>query len=173
VEDLLLVAILALVAVFVVNHFFGGRSRGGASGTERVPRGRSSGGSRGFHYHGGKGAGERNLREQREVRPGPPYQFYKSIGIGEENDVRVDFYPPDAYEEHLGGEPGELNAGGFIAATKAYRPIEDDWYEMPLDRAVEALELEPEDYEADAERGALLLRKLPTGFPASVRKRLL
>ncbi len=41
---------------------------------------------------------------------------------------------------------------GFVAAIKAYRRLDDEWYDYSPDKAAEVLELMPEDYEVDGER---------------------
>jgi hypothetical protein len=52
---------------------------------------------------------------------------------------------------------------------KAYRPVGDEWYDFTPDRAADVLNLAPEEYEVDRERGVLLLRRLPRGLPSEAR----
>ena len=66
------------------------------------------------------------------------------------------------YERELGGGAREDR---FVAALKAYRPVEDEWYDYLPDRAAGVPELAPEDLEVDGKRGALLLKRLPRGLP--------
>ena len=77
-------------------------------------------------------------------------------------------YSIEQYRDELGGTA--TRDGGFIAALKAYRRLEDDeWHDYTPDEAAEGLELAPEDYEVDEERSALLLRRLPPGMPIEAR----
>ncbi len=39
-----------------------------------------------------------------------------------------------------------------MAAIKAYRRLDDEWYDYSPDKTAEVLELMPEDYEVDGER---------------------
>ena len=54
----------------------------------------------------------------------------------------------------------------IVAALKAYRPVEDEWYDYPP-TGPRARWNSPEDHEVDGERGALLLKWLPRGLPES------
>ena len=60
-------------------------------------------------------------------------------------------------------------AGRLVGAIKAYRPVGDEWYDFPPDRAADVLDLAPEEYEIDRELGVLLLKKLPRGLPPEAR----
>ena len=55
---------------------------------------------------------------------------------------------------------------------KAYRQLDDEWYDYSPRKAADVLELASEDYEVDGERSALLLRRLPPGLPESAREAL-
>ncbi|MBA2441931.1 MAG: hypothetical protein H0V53_05950 [Rubrobacter sp.] len=97
-------------------------------------------------------------------------EFYKSVGLGADHeDIKVRVYSPKAYCEQVDGESKVAKEDGFIAVLKAYKHSEDGWHEIPPDWAVEYLELQQEDYEADGAHGSLLLRNLPRGVPSSVR----
>lgn len=57
-----------------------------------------------------------------------------------------------------------------MAVTKAYKQLDDEWYDYSPRKAVEVLELAPEDYKVDEERSALLLRRLPPGLRTWARE---
>lgn len=101
--------------------------------------------------------------------PDAPHEYFKSMGLetGEEMKMRV--YSLDEYAEELGGDAHAARSGHHIAVLKAYRPVDDGWYDYPPDRAARVLGLAPEDYEVDAQHGALLLKRLPHGLPRSAR----
>ena len=82
--------------------------------------------------------------------------------------MKIRLYSIEQYRDELGG--AATGDGGFIAALKAYRLLEDDeWHDYAPDEAAEGLELAPEDYDVDEERSALLLRRLPPGMPIEAR----
>lgn len=183
-KDLLLIVILALVGVALARAFIlrGGRSGGGSS---RHTQGSGSDGGRGISRSKGRaadrgpGGGIYGHGPRGSSTPPPPgeetgaagaLEFRKSLGIAADDEMKIRLYSPEDYEEQLGG--AGLGSGGFVAAARTYRWIEDGWHEMPLDSAAQALELGPADYETDTNRGALLLRRLPPGLPASARRTL-
>ena len=103
-----------------------------------------------------------------------PVEVYKSVGLGEKWEMKIQLYTPAEYGEQLGGDRQHLESDGFVAAAKAYRPIEDEgWIEVPLKRAADLLELREGDYVEDQEHSALLLKRLPPGLPVSVQDRFL
>ena len=82
--------------------------------------------------------------------------------------MKIRLYSIEQYRDGLGG--AATGDGGFIAALKAYRLLEDDeWHDYAPNEAAEVLELTPEDYEVDGERSALLLRRLPPGMSYEAR----
>ncbi len=105
-------------------------------------------------------------RAPRELRR----EFYKRMSLENDEDMKMHLYSLDEYRGELGGDVEEASdAGRFVGAIKAYRPLGDEWYDFPPDRAADVLDLAPEEYEVDRERGVLLLRKLPRGLPPEAR----
>lgn len=99
----------------------------------------------------------------------PPREYYKSMGLETTEEMKIRLYSLDEYREDIGGDAEASRSGRFVAALKAYRQLDDDWYDYPPNRAADVLELTPEDYEVDDERGVLLLRRFPPGLPVSSR----
>ena len=83
--------------------------------------------------------------------------------------MKLRLYSPENYQRELGGDGGALRRSGFIAALKPYRMLEGEWFEYPLQPAARLIRLAPEDYKVDEEHKALLLKRLPHGFPVSAR----
>ena len=77
-------------------------------------------------------------------------------------------YSVEEYRDELGG----ASEGGFVAALKAYRQLDDEWIDYSPRKAEDMIELAPEDYEVDEEHRALLVRRLPLGMPVSARNEL-
>jgi hypothetical protein len=98
----------------------------------------------------------------------PLHEFYKSMGLETKEDMKVRLYSIHEYRDDLGGTRVEPNAG-FVAALKAYRQLDDEWYDYSPRKAADVLDLTPEDYEIDEERSAILLKRLPPGLPQSAR----
>ncbi len=105
----------------------------------------------------------------RTEKAAPPHrEYYKSGVLEGGGDMMMRLYSIERYRDELGGTA--TRDGGFIAALKAYRLLEDDeWHDYAPNEAAEVLELAPEDYEVDAERSALLLRRLPPGMSYEAR----
>jgi hypothetical protein len=102
------------------------------------------------------------------ARRPPSREFYKMVGHEMGREIKVRLYSLKEYEEDLGGDVEILRGGDFLAAIKAYRPVEgEEWHDLRPERAAELLELGKEDYEPDHRSGALLVRRLPPGVPAS------
>ncbi len=95
-------------------------------------------------------------------------EFYKSMGLETTEDMKIRLYSLEEYQDELGGTRARPDSG-FVAATKAYRQLDEEWYNYSPRKAAEVLELAPEDYEVDGERSALLLRRLPPGLPLEAR----
>lgn len=95
-------------------------------------------------------------------------EFYKSLGIGTGEQVKVRLYTLEEYRGDLGGADS-FGEGEFIGALKTYRQLDEDWYETPPQRATESLGLKESDYRLDEDRGVLLLKRLPPGVPPSAR----
>lgn len=113
---------------------------------------------------GDPAAGEELPLRQRE----PRREFYKSLGLETAENMKIRMYSVNEYRNELGGTRAGTD-GGFVAALKSYRQLDDDWVEYSPRRAADVLELAPEDYEVDEESSTLLLRRLPPGLPASAR----
>ncbi len=126
---------------------------------------------------GREGSGVEGAEPQRPGRADPhagssPIEVYKSVGaLQEKAELKILIYTPEEYENQLGGDEKLLDRG-FIGAVKAYRQVEGEgWLELPAGRAAELLELRAGEYEEDAGRSVLLVRRLPPGLPASVQDR--
>jgi hypothetical protein len=98
----------------------------------------------------------------------PRREFYKSMGLETTEDMKIRLYSIDEYRNELSGTHAGPD-GRFVAATKAYRQLDDEWYDYSPRKAADVLELAPEDYVVDGECLALLLRRLPPGLPTSAR----
>jgi hypothetical protein len=123
---------------------------------------------------GVEGVSRQDSRQADPHAGSSPVEVYKSVGLEEKWEMKIRLYTPDEYGEQLGGDPQSLEREGFVAAGKAYRPVEGEgWIEVPLKRAAELLELHEGEYEEDPDRSALLLRRLPPGLPASVQDRFM
>lgn len=125
-----------------------------------------------------KGRGQGEGAPKREDAPGKrasaqagtaSREFFKRLSLETGEEMRARLYPIAEYESQLGGEPSALGSGDFVAALKAYRCLDDEWYDYSPEKAADVLELEPEDYEVDEEHKALLLKRLPPGTPTAVR----
>lgn len=126
---------------------------------------------------GREGSGVEGAEPQRPEQADPhagsyPIEVYKSVGaLQEKAELKILIYTPEEYEDQLGGD-GKLRDRGFIGAVRTYRQVEGEgWLELPPGRAAELLELRTGEYEEDAGRSALLVRRLPPGLPASVQDR--
>jgi hypothetical protein len=94
------------------------------------------------------------------------------MGLETSEDMKLRLYSSAEYESELGGESYALSASGFLAALKAYRMLDGEWYDYSPQKAAGVLELSNGDYEVDRQRRALLLRRLPPGLPTSARDTL-
>ena len=98
-----------------------------------------------------------------------PHEFFKRMSLENDEDMKMHLYSVDEYEKEFGSSLRSRGAGRFIGALKAYRPVGDEWYDFPPDRAARVLDMEDGTYEVDAEHGVLLLHKLPHGLPTEAR----
>ncbi|CAN5700433.1 hypothetical protein BH20ACT11_BH20ACT11_08220 [soil metagenome] len=96
-------------------------------------------------------------------------EFYKSLGLGTGEQVKIRLFTLDEYRGDLGGDDSSVGDERFIGALKAYRQFDDDWYETPPEKAASPLDLGEDDYRLDEERKVLLLKKLPPGIPPAAR----
>jgi hypothetical protein len=110
--------------------------------------------------------------ERATPRRTPRREFYKSMGLETSEDMKLRLYSSAEYESELGGESDALKASGFLAALKAYRMLDGEWYNYSPQKAAGVLELSHEDYEVDRQRQTLLLRRLPPGMPTSAQDAL-
>ncbi len=101
--------------------------------------------------------------------PTATHEYFKAVRLEAGEEMKMRLYSLDEYEGELGGDARCARERHFVAALRAYRPVEDDWFDYPPERAADVLELTPEEYEVDRERGALLLKRLPRGLPESAR----
>ncbi len=83
--------------------------------------------------------------------------------------MKLRLYSPENYQHELGGDGSVLKRNGFMAALKAYTIPEDEWLECSPRKAADLLRLESGEYEVDEEHKAILLRRLPRGFPTCAR----
>ena len=93
-----------------------------------------------------------------------------SLETGEETRARL--YSIAEYDNQLGGDPSTLGSERFVAALKACRWWDDEWYDYSPEKAADVLNLAREDYQVDEEHKALLLKRLPPGIPVPVRDAL-
>ena len=135
------------------------------AGAVYISRTRERDSPRGSANSGGQAGGEA------EQQQGTPLKFYKTMSHEGEGEIQVHLYSPEEYKEMLGGDPGIERNDEFVAVLKAYKYLEEDWYEMRPERAAELLEMRGDDYETDEARTALLVRKLPPGTPYAARER--
>ena len=163
-ELLLVVAVIAVIvtgaAYFTLRNRRIQRETGHRVGTADAPEGTTCDGA-------ADGSTERAAPHQP-----PRREFYKSMGLRSSEDMKLRLYSSHEYESELAGDSGALRDSGFVAALKAYRMLDEEWYDYDPDKAAAVLELGPGDYELDRERRALLLRRLPPGMPTSARDAL-
>ena len=160
---LLLVVVVAIAvggaAYLMVTNRCTRRETGREVGTADIPVGRPTGVEP--DEDEGSSTGRVEPRESRR-------EFYKSMSLETTEDMTIRVYYTEEYWDELSGTRAGSN-GGFVAALKAYRQLDDDWVEYSPRRATEVLELASKDYEVDEEHLALLLRRLPPGLPESAR----
>lgn len=159
--ELLLITVVVVVAVaaalyLVVTNRRKRRETGREVGSADVPMGLGPSGP------------DSDATERRAPRE-PRREFYKRMSLENDEDMKMHLYSLDEYRGELGGDVEASGARRFVGAIKAYRPVGDEWYDFPPERAADVLDLAPEEYEIDRERGVLLLRKLPRGLPPEAR----
>lgn len=108
-------------------------------------------------------------RRRAAGRQGDGREFYKSLGLGTGEQIKIRLFTLDEYRDELGGDADAAGGERFIGALKAYRRFDDDWYETPPEKAAAPLDLAEGEYRLDEERRVLLLKKLPPGIPPSAR----
>ena len=152
---ILFIVEIAVVVVLVCAVIFG---------AIYISRSRERDSPRGSANSGGQAGGEAERQQT-------PLKFYKTMSHEAEGEIQVHLYSPEEYRDMLGGDPGAGKNGEFVAVLKAYKYLENDWYEMRPERSAELLEMQGDDYETDEARTALLVRKLPPGTPYAARER--
>jgi hypothetical protein len=100
----------------------------------------------------------------------PRREFYKSMGLETTEDMKIRLYSLEEYQDELGGTRARPDSG-FVAATKAYRQLDDEWHDYSPRKAADVLELAQEDYEVDRERSALLIKEAPARIAAGGQRR--
>jgi len=108
-------------------------------------------------------------RQRASEYQGDRREFYKSLGVGTGEQVKIRLFTLDEYRGEIGGDTGAFGEEGFVGALKAYRQLDGEWYESPPEKAVAPLDLGENEYRLDEERRVLLLKKLPPGMPVSAR----
>jgi hypothetical protein len=98
-----------------------------------------------------------------------PHEFYKRTSLENDEDMKMHLYSVNEYETEFGSDLHSRGGSRFVAALKSYRPVGDEWYALPPERAARVLDLSPDDYEVDSQHGVLLLHKLPHGLPIEAR----
>lgn len=70
------------------------------------------------------------------MAPHPPRrEFYKSMGLETTEDMKLRLYSIAEYQNEFGG--ADIAGGGFVAAIKAYRQLDDEWYDYSPRKAAE------------------------------------
>jgi hypothetical protein len=99
----------------------------------------------------------------------PRRDFYQSIGLQRGVEMKMRLYSLNDYESELKGDGGAFGRDGYVAALKGYMMLEDEWLDCSPRKAAGLLGLAPGEYGVDEENKAILLRRLPHGFPACAR----
>ena len=111
----------------------------------------------------------RGATESPAPRQPPQREFYERTGLERGAEMKVRLYSLNDCESELEGDGDALQRDGFMAALKAYTIPEDEWLECSPRKAADLLRLESGEYEVDEEHKAILLRRLPRGFPTCAR----
>ncbi len=120
----------------------------------------------------------RGVTESPAPRQPPRRVFYERIGLPRGEEMKMRLYSLNDYESELEGDGDALRCDGYVAALKTYRRaiaaprvdmLEDEWLECSPRNAASLLRLAPGEYIVDEEHKAILLRRLPHGFPACAR----
>lgn len=108
-------------------------------------------------------------RRRASEHRGDGREFYKSLGLGTGEQIKIRLFTLDEYRNELGGDADSAGSERFVGALKAYRQFDGDWYETPPEKAAAPLDLREGEYRLDEECRVLLLKKLPPGIPPSAR----
>jgi hypothetical protein len=96
-------------------------------------------------------------------------EFYERISPLRGVEMKMRLYSLNDCESELEGDGDALRCDGYVATLKAYMMLEDEWLECSPRKAASLLRLAPGEYGVDEEHKAILLRRLPHGFPACAR----
>jgi hypothetical protein len=96
-------------------------------------------------------------------------EFYERIGLLRGEEMKMRLYSLNDCESELEGDGDALRYDGYVGALKAYMMLEDEWLECSPRKAASLLGIAPGEYGVDEEHTAILLRRLPHGFPACAR----
>jgi hypothetical protein len=102
-------------------------------------------------------------------RQPPRRVFYERIGLERGVEMKMCLYSLNDCESELELDSSALRRDGFVAALKAYLMLEDEWLDASPRKAADLLRLAPREHEVDEEHKAILLRRLPHGFPSCAR----
>ena len=83
--------------------------------------------------------------------------------------MKMRLYSLNDYESELKGDGDVFGRNGYVVALKGYMMLEDQWLDCAPRKAAGLLGLAPGEYGVDEEHKAILLRRLPHGFPACAR----
>jgi len=120
----------------------------------------------------------RGVTESPAPRRPPRRDFYERIGLPRGAEMKIRLYSLNDYESELKGDGDAFGRDGYVVALKAYRRaivaprvdmLEDEWLECSPRKVASLLGLAPGEYEVYEEHKAILLRRLPYGFPACTR----
>ena len=99
----------------------------------------------------------------------PRREFYERTGLQRGVEMKMRLYSPNDYESELKGDSDAFARDGYVVALKGYMMLEDEWLDCSPRKAARLLGLAPGEYGVDEEHKAILLRRLPHGFPACAR----
>lgn len=111
----------------------------------------------------------RGMTESPAPRQPPRREFYERIGLQRGVEMKMRLYSLNDYESELKGDSDAFGRDGYVAALKGYMMLEDEWLDCSPRKAAGLLGLAPGEYGVDEEHKAILLRRLPHGFPACAR----
>jgi hypothetical protein len=111
----------------------------------------------------------RGVTESPAPRQPPRREFYKRIGLQRGVEMKMRLYSLNDYESELKGDGDTFGRDGYVAALKGYMMLEDEWLDCSPRKAAGLLGLAPGEYGVDEEHKAILLRRLPHGFPDCAR----
>ncbi len=64
-----------------------------------------------------------------------PHEFYKRSSLENDEDMKMHLYSVNEYEMEFGRDLHSRGGSRFVAALKSYRPVGDEWYALPPERA--------------------------------------